>query len=257
MSIRREAVEHKSGYDRVVAFLREELLSGALKTGDCLLPERELAARLGVGRPVLREALRALAMIGALEIRHGVGTIVKKPDVSTLGEFFTFVLAQQADAIDDIMEARVAIEHHAIRLACRRAGPADMERLASCLRRIVDTIHSAEAGGVADFQFHESIVRAAGSPTLTSIYGSISSLMMKSHLDRREQIIAVEGIEDFLIDHHRLIYEAIAARDAAGADDLLARHFEIGAEFRRKATVNALRHRPGRGEPIQPDPRKD
>ena len=110
MSIRREAVEHKSGYDRVVAFLREELLSGALKTGDCLLPERELAAQLGVGRPVLREALRALAMIGALEIRHGVGTIVKKPDVSTLGEFFTFVLAQQADAIDDIMEARVAIE---------------------------------------------------------------------------------------------------------------------------------------------------
>ena len=91
MSIRREAVEHKSGYDRVVAFLREELLSGALKTGDCLLPERELAAQLGVGRPVLREALRALAMIGALEIRHGVGTIVKKPDVSTLGEFFTFV----------------------------------------------------------------------------------------------------------------------------------------------------------------------
>ena len=236
MSILRDAPEQKGGYDRVVGFLREQLLSGDLTTGDILLPERELAARLGVSRPVLREALRALAMIGAVEIRHGIGTVVKKPDVSTLGEFFTFVLAQQADVIDDIMEARIAIEHHAIRLACRRATQGDLDRLAHCLTVIMGTINDPAAGGVADFQFHEAIVRAASSPTLTSIYSSISTLMMRSHLDRREQITAVEGFEGFLVDHHRLIYEAIVARDALKADELLGRHFEIGAEFRRRAT---------------------
>lgn len=235
MQILREAAESKGGYERVVAFLREQLLSGALKTGDCLLPERELAVRLGVGRPVLREALRALAMIGAVEIRHGVGTIVKKPDVSTLGDFFTFALAQQADVIDDIMQARVAIEHHAIRIACRRAGQGDFDRLGERLNVIVQTIDDPEKGGLADFQFHEEIVRAAGSPTLMSLYGSISTLMMRSHLDRREKIIRIEGIEDFLIEHHRKIYDAVVARDAAKADELLARHFEIGADFRRKA----------------------
>jgi len=237
MQIHREAVESKGGYERVVAFLREQLLSGKLKTGDCLLPERELAVRLGVGRPVLREALRALAMIGAVEIRHGVGTIVKRPDVSTLGDFFTFALAQQADVVDDIMQARVAIEHHAIRVACRRGGQGDFDLLAERLQVIVETINDPDKGGLADFQFHEAIVRAAGSPTLMSLYGSISALMMRSHLDRREKIIRVEGIEGFLIDHHRKIYDAIIARDAAKADDLLTRHFEIGADFRRKATL--------------------
>lgn len=239
VSIRREETDARSGYERVVSFLREQLLSGQLATGDCLLPERELAARLGVSRPVLREALRALAMIGAVEIRHGVGTIVKRPDVSTLGEFFTFALAQQADVIDDIMEARVAIEHHAIRLACRRAGQPDLDRIADTLNTIVETIRDPDAGGQADFKFHEAIVRAARSPTLMSLYGSISELMMRSHLERREQIMQIEGIDEFLIDHHRLIFSAVVERDAAKADELLARHFEIGADFRRRATMRA------------------
>lgn len=243
MSIRRDAPEQTSGYDRVVSFLREQLLSGELKTGDILLPERELSAQLGVSRPVLREALRALAMIGAVEIRHGIGTVVKKPDVSTLGDFFTFVLAQQADVIDDIMEARVAIEHHAIRLACERATRSDLDRLAQCLTQIVETIHDPVAGGQADFDFHDAIVRAARSPTLSNLYSSISTLMMRSHLDRREQIATVDGFESFLVDHHRSIYEAIVARQPAQADELLRRHFEIGGEFRRRAAdaqVSAL-----------------
>ncbi|WP_410015613.1 FadR/GntR family transcriptional regulator [Sodalis sp. C49] len=226
-----------NGYDRVVGFLREQLLSGELKAGDCLLPERELSARLGVSRPVLREALRALAMIGAVEIRHGIGTVVKKPSVSILGEFFTFVLAHQADVIDDVMQARIAIERQAVRLACRRATQGDYDRLAECLRAIIDTIHTPEVGGLADFHFHEAIVLASGSATLISIYQSISALMMRSHLDRREQIIQVDGIEEFLIDHHRLIFAAIVGRDEARADELLARHFEIGADFRRRATI--------------------
>jgi GntR family transcriptional regulator, transcriptional repressor for pyruvate dehydrogenase complex len=74
LTLKRNSGEATGGYDRVLGFLRDQLLSGQLKTGDRLLPERELAALLGVGRPVLREALRALAMIGAVEIRHGIGT---------------------------------------------------------------------------------------------------------------------------------------------------------------------------------------
>ncbi|QKJ86082.1 GntR family transcriptional regulator [Paramixta manurensis] len=237
MTIRREKQETGNGYDRVVGFLREQLLSGELKVGDCLLPERELSAQLGVSRPVLREALRALAMIGAVEIKHGVGTVVKRPGVSMLGEFFSFILAHQSDVIDDVMQARIAIERQAVRLACRRATQSDYDRLAECLQEIIRTIHTPEVGGEADFRFHEAIVNASGSATLISIYQSISALMMRSHLDRREQIIQVEGIEEFLIDHHRAIFAAIVERDEARADELLGRHFEIGADFRRRATI--------------------
>lgn len=238
-SIRREPQE-AGAHNRVAAFLRDQLLSGELKAGDCLLPERELAAHLAVSRPVLREALRALSMIGAVEIRHGVGTIVKRPDATALGDVFSFMLAHESNANGDIMEARKAIEHHAVRLACQRATEQDFANIANALRHIVDTIDNPEAGGVADFQFHEAIVNASHSPTLVTIYASISQLMMRSHLERREKIIRVDGIEEFLIDHHRLILEALAARDRTRADDLLHQHFEIGADFRRRANLSDL-----------------
>lgn len=240
MEIRREKIENSNGYDQVVNFLREQLLTGELKAGDSLLPERELSAKLGVSRPVLREALRALSMIGAVEIRHGIGTVVTKPDISVLGEFFTFVLAHQTNVVDDVMQARIAIERQAVRLACRRGTQSDYDRLATCLKEIIDTIHDPQSGYLADFRFHETIVNASGSPTLINIYQSISVLVHRSHLDRREQIMQVEGIEEFLIDHHRAIFSAIVERNEDLADELLGRHFEIGADFRRRATIRMV-----------------
>jgi GntR family transcriptional repressor for pyruvate dehydrogenase complex len=236
----RRAASEEGAHSRVVSFLRDQLLSGRLKAGDLLLPERELATQLNVSRPVLREALRALAMVGAVEIRHGVGTVVKRPDVTALGDVFSFMLAHQADVIGDIMEARKAIEHHAVRLACQRGTEEDLAHLTDALSNIIDTIHEPEKGGVADFRFHEAIVQASHSPTLVTIYASIAQLMMRSHLERREKIIRVEGIEEFLVDHHRLILEAIVARDASAADALLGKHFEIGADFRRRASLRAV-----------------
>jgi GntR family transcriptional regulator, transcriptional repressor for pyruvate dehydrogenase complex len=244
-SIRRE--NHDLGaHNRVAAFLRDQLLSGELKAGDLLLPERELAAHLNVSRPVLREALRSLAMIGAVEIRHGVGTVVKRPDASALGDVFSFMLVHQHDITGDIMEGRKAIEHYALRLACQRATEQDFQDIGEALAAIIDTIDDPKAGGLADFQFHQAIVQASHSPTLITIYASISQLMMKSHLDRRGRILQVDGIESFLIDHHRLILDALVARDRVLADELLEKHFEIGADFGRRATLRELPARSSR-----------
>ena len=88
----------------MLAFIRDQLLSGRVKVGDRLLAERDLATALGVSRPVVREALRSLAAIGAVDICPGQGTVVKQPSFSALADFFSFVLAQQSGALDDVME---------------------------------------------------------------------------------------------------------------------------------------------------------
>jgi GntR family transcriptional repressor for pyruvate dehydrogenase complex len=224
-----------SGYDRVLAFMRDQLLSGRLKTGDRLLSERDLANALGVSRPVIREALRALAAIGAVEIQRGHGTVVRKPDLTALADFFSFVLAQHADAVDDVMEVRVAIERHAIRLACKRALAGDIEKVGRAFQRIVDTMNDPVTGGAADFHFHSMIVEAAHSPTLSSVYAAIANLLQRSHMERRKQIMNMAGIDAYLIDHHAAILKALEERDAERADTLLADHFEIGADLRRRA----------------------
>jgi DNA-binding FadR family transcriptional regulator len=243
ISVARFAEPEATGYERVVAFVRDQLISKKLKEGDRLLAERDLAAVLGVSRPVVREALRALAALGAVEIRRGHGSIVRRPDFSMLGEFFTLALAQESNAVDDVMQARIAIERQAVRLACNKATPSDLDALGTAFTRIVETIEDPVRGGKADYAFHAGLVAAAHSPTLSVVYTAISDLLRRSHMERREQIINLDGIGDYLIDHHGSILSAVVDRDAERADHLLLEHFDIGAEFRRRASLQgAARH---------------
>lgn len=216
------------------AFLRELLLSGTIRPGERLLGERELSVQLGVSRPILREALRALAMLGVVEIRQGAGTIVRRPDVSILGDFFAFTAAQQTTLVDDVMQARIAIECQAIRLACIRATLTDLDRLRQAVTTIAATIDDPDAGGLADHQFHETLVRSAGSDTLTTLYSAITTLLLRSHRDRRESMTGVEAGRAYLIDHHRLVFDALSAGDPRRADEVLREHFAIGDEYRRQ-----------------------
>ena len=135
-----------SGAEKVFAFFRDALLDGSLKAGERLLGERELSLRLGVSRPLLREALRSLAMLGFLDIRTASGAYVRQADINVLSDFFTFSLAQQPDILDDVMQARIAIECQAIRLACERATESDLKRIGSKLTRLMDTLHDPDRG---------------------------------------------------------------------------------------------------------------
>nr|WP_249150570.1 FadR/GntR family transcriptional regulator [Bradyrhizobium sp. JYMT SZCCT0180] len=233
----KRADEGEKGFEKVFAFLRDHLLAGSLKPGDRLISERDLAVQLGVSRPLVREALRALTMLGIVEIRDRIGTVVTRPDVSVLNDFFTFALAQQADMPDDVMQARVAIECQAIRLACERAGIADFERLQTALGKIAETIDTADAGAVADYQFHRTIVLASHSKTLAVLHNSMAGLLTHVHRNRRELVQAFPSMKDYLIDDHRRIFEAVVARDPDRADATLRKHFEIGNEYRRRAIV--------------------
>jgi DNA-binding FadR family transcriptional regulator len=230
----------QSGYERVLGFVREQLLSGKLKAGDRLLAERELALRLGVSRPVIREVLRALAAMGVIEIRHGHGSVVRKPDFSEMGDLFTLMLAQNAEVVDDVMEARIAIERQAIRLACTRATATDVQRLEEAMRLIVATVSDPVKGADADFEFHNCIVEAAHSPTLSSVYAAISNLLKRSHMQRRQRISDVEGIDAYLVDHHKLVLAALVKGDIDRADRLLTEHFAIGSDFQRRALIAGI-----------------
>ena len=239
IKITQAADAKEDGYDRVLSFLREELVSGRLKAGDRLLPERDLASALGVSRPVIREALTALSTLGAVEIRRGYGTVVREPNFTALADYFGLVLAQQAGAVDDVMQARIAIERQAIRLACTRALAPDLERLSQALQAIKETIDDPARGGAADFHFHSMIVEAAHSPALSSVYAAVAKLLQESHQERRQVIASVPQVDAYLIDHHEAVLQAIRRRNPVEADALLTEHFEIGKNLREDAAAAA------------------
>lgn len=256
-SIKRAASEPQgSGFAQVFDFLREQLLEGRIRSGDRLLSERELAVQLGVSRPIVREALRALSMLGVVEIRERVGTVVRQPDVSMLGDVFAFSLAQAPDALDDVMQARVALECQAIRLACRRATMSDIERMKAALDTLEQTIEDESAGGLADYDFHLALVRASKSETLIQLYGAMAALLARSHRDRRRLVFDDRVARRSVIDDHRRLLEAVIAGDEDAADQALREHMRVGEEVQRRG---ALAPRPvptpaprGRKSRVQP-----
>jgi DNA-binding FadR family transcriptional regulator len=219
------------GYDQVVAFLSEQLRAGVLKVGDRLLPERELAVRLNISRPLVREALRALAMIGVLEVQQGRGTFVRSPDFSTLSNVFTFMFVQDGEELDDIMELRQGIERQAIRLACLRARTHDFEKIGAALQVIHATIDDPILGGQADFNFHTRLVEASHSAALIKVYTIISGILQGNHVVRRRRIAATGRLREYIIDHHDLLFRAVQRRDVEASERLLSEHFAIGEEL--------------------------
>ena len=226
-----------SGYERVFGFLREQLISGALKEGDVLLAERELCQQLEVSRPVLREALRALSIMGVIEIRHGVGSIVSVPDIAVLGDFFSFTLAHKGDAVDEVMEARIAIECQAARLAVVRAGISDFERLRRYADEISETIEDPVAGAQADYDFHMALVEASSASALCTMYVVVADLLHRSHVDRRVLVSADRETRQLIIDDHYRILTTLTQGDADAAERAVRQHFDIGRAIRMRMSV--------------------
>lgn len=226
-----------SGYDRVFTYIRDRLLSGEWKRGDVLLPERELCRLLDVSRPVVREALRALAIMGVIDIRHGVGSVVSSPDMAVLGDFFSFALADNADAVEEVVEARIAIECQAARLAVSRASITDFERLRMCADVISQTIGSPAEGARADFEFHRALVDASAAAALKTMYVAVADLLQRSHADRRALVAADEAVRQQVVDDHYKILRTLTEGDPDAAERAVREHFEIGRRIRMQHSI--------------------
>jgi DNA-binding FadR family transcriptional regulator len=227
--------DRNGGTDLLFSYLRERILSGALTVGSSLPSERDLAVQLGVSRPVLREALRALAMIGVVEIRHGAGTLLRRPDASALGQFFAFSMMYDVPLAEDITEARIAVECQTGRLAIKRATAGDFEVLEAALERIDATIDDPESGAEADYAFHCALVAAAHAPVLSTLYLALTEFLHSTHLYRRRSIQLTEDFKAYIVDDHRRILGTLASGDEDRIDMVLRHHFSIGNEFREQA----------------------
>jgi len=226
-----KAVVEESKSEKIIASIRDAIIRGELKPGDRLVNERELASQFDVGRPLLREVIRSLSILGILETRQGDGTYVGKISIDSFSKYFTFVLAQNADALSDIIQSRIAIESQAARLACHFANSSDLSVMERCLADLHDTALDASAGAEADFRFHCALVDASHSASLATVYRSISELMRHSHLTRRRKTAIRADLIPDLIECHRDIYKAIILKNEDLAERKLREHFDFSTKL--------------------------
>ncbi|MCC3771218.1 FadR/GntR family transcriptional regulator [Streptomyces sp. UNOC14_S4] len=185
--------------DQVIAQLRNQITSGEWPVGSRIPTEPALVAQLGVARNTVREAVRALAHNGLLDIRQGSGTYVVA--TSELAGVMNRRFAQ-ADPLH-VAELRAALETQAARLAARRRTEHDLAQLTQLLERREEAWASGDAERFveADATLHTAVVTAAHNEVLAEVYADLGGVL-------RQFLRADVGTElrpEGLADHGRLV----------------------------------------------------
>lgn len=200
--------------DQAISKIKELIMAGEFKAGSKLPREQDLASRLGLSRSSLREAVRALALVGVLDTRVGDGTYVTSLDADLLLTGMGFV--------GDLLEGPTLLEVHQVRrilepvatgLAATRLTEADFRELEECLAQM-DEAQTMQAFIDADAEFHRIVCAASGNATLAGMIQSLSGGMMRARLWRSA---TDEGALDATKQRHQDIYRALRERDPEGA----------------------------------------
>lgn len=196
--------------EQVIAELRSQITTGEWPVGSRIPTEPELVDLLGVARNTVREAVRALAHNGLLDIRQGSGTYVV-----AASELAGVMHRRFADADPrHIAELRSTLESSAARLAARRRTEKDLKQLDVLLTRREDAWESgdAEAFVDADTTFHMAVVAASHNDVMTAMYADLGEVLR--HWLRGD--VGEELHPENHMDHARLV-DAIRVGDAEAA----------------------------------------
>jgi GntR family transcriptional repressor for pyruvate dehydrogenase complex len=206
-------IARQSLAEMVAKRILEMVTSRALRPGDQLPPERELAEMLDVSRPSVREAIRGLAILGVVNVRQGGGAFISQLDGDALLGPIRFFLSLEDLNLRELYDARSLIEGDVARRAAQNMSDDDIDALETMLDAQVETLSDPQAFRVADLRFHEAIWVGCGNAFLKRIGERLNSLGLEF---RRRASENPSLLEQSLKDHRKL-FEALKARDPAAA----------------------------------------
>ena len=223
-----QQIPRTRAYELVIRQVEDQILAGALSVGDRLPAERDLAAKLGVSRAAVREAMRAMEAQGVVRSGVGVGpdsgTFLTSMPSKALTLFLRLHMALANVPIDDVVETRIMLERWSARLAARQASADDL----ATMERLLDAMDAETADMRAfnelDTDFHVAMAEAAHNTLITemttAIRHSMRSMVLTSFRDHGDWA----QLSDLLRAQHRAIYDAIASHDQQRAADAVEDH---------------------------------
>jgi GntR family transcriptional repressor for pyruvate dehydrogenase complex len=225
---------------RVARLLLDYLLAGNVAPGTRLPSERQLAETLGVGRSVVREALKSLGLLGLVEVRQGDGTYLRRAESELLPRVIEWGLLLGERRTSDLIEARQHLEVLTAGLAARRRTEADLAALTAALDGMRDAGGDIELFVAQDVAFHLAVAAAAGNTVLCDVLRGIQALL-RVWITR-----VIRAADDSAPSYreHLPVYEAIAAQDPDRAAEAMRAHLSAAAR-RLGAALDQERHQGG------------
>jgi GntR family transcriptional regulator, transcriptional repressor for pyruvate dehydrogenase complex len=228
MSVEFERVLIEPAYRKVAAAIGERILSRALREGERLPPETELARQFGVNRSTVREALRELESRGLLQRRPGSKLMsVSRPQHAAVAQGVSHALLLHDVTVQHLWEALTILEPPLTAAAARARTAADLEALSSAIRAFGSPAADTAATVQRTIEVFRCIARATDNPVLGLAQEPLLQLLEPS---LRIMIDKVPQARARIATAHRRLLEAIEARDEHAAHEWMARHIR---DFRR------------------------
>jgi GntR family transcriptional repressor for pyruvate dehydrogenase complex len=213
----------------VVRQVEELILRGILHPGERLPPERELAERLGVSRPSLRDAIGTLQDSGLLTARPGAGVYVADVLGSAFAPALTQLFARHDEAVFDYLSFRRDMEGLAAERAARLGSDTDLKVVQAVFSKMeaADTKRNTEEEAQLDAKFHMAIIEASHNVVMLHMMRSMYELLREGVFYNRQVMFKQRTTRQVLLDQHRAINDALQARDGSAAKNAVHAHLDF------------------------------
>lgn len=222
----RDAVHRESVSEQIVERILSLIREQQLRPGDRLPAERELSTLMKVSRATVREALRSLAMMNVVDLRHGSGTYVTSLEPQLLVENLGLVFSLTDSSFLALIEARKVIEPGATALAALRITDEQIAQLDDVIARSWECHRTAPATFPEfDVEFHARIAEFSQNVLLTRIMQALSQMSMASSQRTAQTGSDVDPARvERAIRMHEGILAALREHDAPLASQRMVEH---------------------------------
>ncbi|MFK9093097.1 FadR/GntR family transcriptional regulator [Bacillus salipaludis] len=203
----------------IVQQIMELIMDGTVSPGEKLPNERQLMELFGVGRSTLREATNALVAMGLIEVRVPEGTFVSESFSSFFTKHLKLMSKVSFNNIEELIEARIAYECDLVSLAALKRTPKDIKELDQVLTKMAQE-QDNEQFLLFDLEFHNLIAKMARN----SFMNEVLFILLDIIKEWMHRVIQNYPIKEIALDHHKKIAEAIKAKKADTAREMMYEH---------------------------------
>lgn len=223
-------IKNTKVYEQVIDQIKDMIDKGTLKKGDKLPSERDLVEQLQVSRASIREALRALEVIGLIECRQGEGNFIKSSFQDNLFEPLSIMFMLEEINPEAILELRKIIEVEASGLAAKRITNEQLKKLKEIMKRF-ENCEDEEINTIIDEEFHYKIAEYSGNVLIFNIFRTVSTLVDDFIKDARKLIIAQQENKEVLFLQHNEIFSAIEIHSSEAARKAMREHLDYTNKY--------------------------
>jgi len=209
-------------YEIVMEQIKNVVKKGELKSGDKLPSERDLSEKLEVSRASVREALKALQMLGLIESKHGEGNFINSNFENSLLEPLSIIFLLLGSKNEDVLELRKIIEPETAALAAKNITDKQLIELKEIMIQLNST-SDIETCASLEKKFHYEIAKASGNLLISNIMFSVSSLIEK-HIENSKMHTLNKALVEI---QHEEIYIALETHNSDAAASSMKKHLEL------------------------------